>query len=127
MGCGQSGRADFTEIHYHLTGGVAGFDRSLVISDKGAYQVDEPGVKPRIGLLSKQRLRQLTDKTAHIDWVNLDSRYTDERIADALFEELTIRTAAGRYSVVVGTGGKAPASLVELVAFLRQLTVESLG
>lgn len=125
--CGQSGRADFSEIRYHLTGGVAGFDRSLIISDKGTYQVDEPGVKPRSGLLPNQRLRLLNDKVRQIDWANLDAHYTDERIADALSEGLTIRTPSGVYNVIIGTGGRAPTVLEELVGLLRQLTIESPG
>jgi len=119
--CSQSARADFIEISYHLTGGVAGFDRSVVMSNKGVYQVDEPGGKARSGFLSNQRLRFLMDMVRQIDWANLDRRYTDERIADALLEEITVRTAFGRYNVTIGTGGKVPTALAQLAHLLRQL------
>jgi len=122
--CGQGTQSVFTELRYHVSGGVAGFDRSLILAKKGGYQVDEPGESSRYGRLSNQRMRLLNDKVRQIDWASLDARYAGERLADVLYEELTIMTASHRYSVTIGTGGNAPEALVELAALLRQVAIE---
>lgn len=118
-GCGASGKPSFTQLTYHLTGGVAGFDRHLSISAKGTYQLTESGRKPQTGTLPGRQVDQLFALVRSVGWAELDPRYLDPHVADAAYEELTVQVNGRGAQVTVGTGGSAPDPLRALLDYLR--------
>lgn len=106
-------------LTYHMTGGIAGFDRLVTIGSDGAYTVAERGRSEAKGKLSPAALKQLGERIAGVQWRSLQPKYVDPRIADAIFETVKVTTKEKVHTVEVGTGGAPPAALSELLDQLK--------
>lgn len=122
-GCAPRGTAEipFTEITYHLTGGIAGFDRLMHLGADGSYRIVEPGLPERSGILAAADLRVVKRMIAQVDWRAIKGEYLNPRVADSLNEALTITTKTITYATVVGTDSGAPQPLIDLLAELGRL------
>lgn len=118
-GCGKES-VDFAyeEVRYQVTGGIAGFDRSLRIAPSGAYRVLDGGSEVRSGRLSGAQLRELKRLLSEVDWAGLKPRYIDGTVVDSLHQTLSVRTANLEHLTTVGTQGDPPAPVAALLAFL---------
>jgi len=118
--CGRSS-GQFGELVYSLTGGIAGFDQRMNISGDGAVQTAERGRPGKKGKLSAADLTALREAVAKVQWASLREQYVDPKVADAMFDGVTIKIGDKTYSTVVGTGGQAPGELNQLVELLKKI------
>lgn len=127
-GCGQpSVDFAFEEVGYSLTGGIAGFDRSIRIAPDGSFRVSDAGRTVRSGRLSGATLRELKRHLREVDWAAVRPAYSDLTVVDSLYQSVTLRTARGEQVTTVGTGGDPPPPVAALVAFLDQILREAYG
>ncbi|MFZ5816071.1 MAG: hypothetical protein ACOY93_12300 [Bacillota bacterium] len=127
-GCGQpSADFAFTEVGYAVTGGVAGFDRSLRIDPDGSYRATDANRPERSGRLTGAQLRELKRLLGEVDWAGLRFSYVDGRVVDSLHQSLTVRTEQVEHQTTVGTGGEPPPEVAALLAFLDSLLREALS
>jgi hypothetical protein len=110
----------FDEVTYSQTGGIAGFDQRLTIRTDGSYQVSDRGKTTRTGKLTTIELGAVQKALALVDWPSVPAKYVDPRVADALFDSVTLKTSGKVYETVIGTGAVAPAELVNLMTQLKQ-------
>lgn len=120
-GGGASGTGAFTELTYHVTGGIAGLDRQLIISGDGAVRFVESGRQVRTGRLTGAELKAVRELTGQVGWAGLKPSYVNPRVADSLFETVTVIFQGKTYETTVGTEGGAPDALLQLLAELAQL------
>ncbi len=120
-GCGgePSRGVAWTELTYHMTGGIAGFDRKVALSADGAFTVTERGRSPVKGKLSSGDLKRLKATIDAVPWRDLQPTYIDPKVADAILENIKILTPDKDFSVQVGTGGSPPAELNDLLKQLK--------
>lgn len=118
-GCGrESVDFPFDQVRYDLTGGVAGFNRSMRIAEDGSYRVEEAGRSLKTGRLSRVQLAELKRLLSGVDWAGLKPRYIDGRVVDSIHQELSVRTERLEYITTVGTGGVPPEPVAALLSFL---------
>lgn len=120
-GCGQpSADFSFEEVRFSITGGIAGFDRTIRIGPDGSYRVSDAGRSVRSGRLSGESLRRLKQLLAEVDWDAVKPAYTDRKVVDSLHQMVSVRTERSEYITAVGTGGSPPQPVAALVAFLDE-------
>lgn len=126
-GCSrESVQFSFDEVRYAVTGGVAGFDRSMRIADDGSYQVREGGRVRESGRLSGAQLVELKRLMKAVDWENIKTRYIDGRVVDSLDQTVEFRRGRVSYITTAGTGGDPPEPVAALLAFLSTAMQEAL-
>jgi hypothetical protein len=125
-GCtpGKSGREGFKELAYSVTGGIAGFDQQLAIGSEGSFQTAEKGKPGKSGSLTAAELKTLRDLVGKVQWAAVAERYVDPKVADALMQTVTVNVGGKQYQTTVGTGGQAPAALMELLGPLQRIYAE---
>lgn len=123
MGCAQGSQAEvsFDQLQYVLSGGVAGFDRQLVLSPDGMFALVDRGKQVRTGQLSGPELQEAKRLLARLSWPALEPEYVDPQIADAIYETVRITEGARERAVRIGSGGQAPEQVTRLTAYLRKL------
>lgn len=119
-GCGRPSGAGAL-VKWRRTGGIAGVDQGLAIAPSGEVQAQTSGRLGLLGQLSRQESAELKRLLAVVEPASLRSAYTDPKVADALFERVSLEGEPERWAVQVGTGGEPPAELEALLAFLRRL------
>lgn len=122
-GCatGGSGQANFDDLVYDLTGGIAGFDQHLAISSDGTFQIAEQGKNGKSGKLSADQFRAVKEAAAKVNFAALKEQYVDPKVADAMFEGIRVQIKDKTYKTVVGTGGAAPQELHYLLTELQKI------
>lgn len=107
-------------VVYHKTGGIAGVNETLTVSQGGMLelvdskgehkimQVDEPVIQPIRRMLEQE------------DFAKLEPQYQAGG-ADLFVYTVTANTPSGKKSVTTMDGAKAPAYLEQLIALLDQL------
>lgn len=119
-GCGRAsgpGRL----VKWSRTGGIAGFDQGLAIAPTGEVQAHANGRLGPLAHLSRAESAELTRLLQAIEPDSLRPSYTDPKVADALFETVSVQSAELRWESQVGTGGNAPPELTALLTFLAKL------
>ena len=120
-GCAsRSSGKQFRQITYSYTGGIAGFNQSMVIAADGSFQVADRGKPGRAGRLSSAEVRALRQLVDGVTWAAVDAQYVDPRVADAIFEGVTVEIGKSTHQTVVGTGGQPPAEVGRLLGKLKQ-------
>lgn len=119
-GCTPSEPA-FVELRYRIAGGVAGFDRALLVAASGEYQAFDRERPGAAGQLSEMDRTELLGLIGRVKWPGLADAYTNPRAADAMQESLTVRIGDRSYAVTVGSRGSPPPDLERLLEFLRQM------
>ncbi|MFZ5825034.1 MAG: hypothetical protein ACOY94_11950 [Bacillota bacterium] len=121
-GCGQpSADFDFEEVRYSITGGIAGFDRTMRIAPDGSYRVTDAGRARGSGRLAGESLNRLKELLAEVDWGAVEPSYIDRKVADSLHQTVSVRQERSEYITTVGTGGNPPQPVAALVAFLDEV------
>jgi hypothetical protein len=119
--CSGAGADRLGPLTYGLTGGIAGFDQRLAVAPDGSFQLFDRAQVVRSGRLTGDEMARLRTLAARVPWPEMKSDYVDPRVADALFETITVQVGTVSYTTVVGTGGEPPAALSDLARYLRQL------
>ncbi|MGE5674935.1 MAG: hypothetical protein ACM3XM_13850 [Mycobacterium leprae] len=119
----ESGQEElrFSRVSYHLTGGIGGFDRQIQIGSDGSFSITELGKPGPTGTLSTAEMNQLRKAIGRVDWGQINSRYVNPRVADAMFEALTVQIKGVEHRTLVSTGGLPPAELQAVTETLRQI------
>lgn len=120
VGCGRASGPGAL-VKWSRTGGIAGFDQGLAIAPTGEVQAHDGGRLGLLGQLSKAESTELNRLLQAIDPDSLRPAYTDPKVADALFETVSLQSDQTRWESQVGTGGKAPPELTALLTFLANL------
>lgn len=121
-GCGQpSVDFAFEEVRYTISGGVAGFDRTIRIASDGSYRVSEAGRTVGTGHISAASLQELKRLLQAVDWVGLGMEYIDRKVVDSLHQSLAVRTIRVEHTTTVGTGGNPPQPVAALLEFLDKV------
>ncbi|HYF93686.1 MAG TPA: hypothetical protein VD969_15840 [Symbiobacteriaceae bacterium] len=121
-GCAsRSSGKQFRQLTYSYTGGIAGFNQSLVVTADGSFQMADRGKPGRAGRLPAAETRALRQLVDGVSWSTVDEQYVDPRVADAIFEGVTVQIGKSTYQTVVGTGGLPPAELARLLGKLKQI------
>lgn len=124
-GClSPSGAPKWDTLTYSRTGGIAGFDSQLTVSADGVYQVVDRGRHVASGKLSGAELKALRERVAAVKWGELAPKYVDPRVADAIFEGVSIQLETRGYTTMVSTGGTPPGELVQVLEVLRQILAD---
>jgi hypothetical protein len=122
VGCAaQSANFSFVEVRYSLSGGVAGFDRTIRIAPDGSYRLTEAGRGEQTGKLSASALRGLKRLLSEVDWAELKGSYRDPKVVDSLDQTVAVRTARAEYITTVGTGGEPPPAVAALLTYLSSI------
>lgn len=116
-GCGRSSGPG-TLVKWSRTGGIAGLDYGLAIAPTGEVQAHVNGKRGPLGQLSRAESAELTQLLQAITPDGLRASYDDPKVADAIFDAVSVQSAERRWESQVGTGGKPPAELAALLAFL---------
>lgn len=120
-GCARSSGKQFRQIVYSYTGGVAGFNQSMVVRGDGSFELSDQGKATKKGRLVTAEVTQLRQLVNAVAWTDLEEKYIDPRVADAIMEGLTVEIGKNQYVTVVGTGGQPPAELGQLMGKLKQI------
>ncbi|MDF2626230.1 MAG: hypothetical protein K0R39_61 [Symbiobacteriaceae bacterium] len=120
-GCSSGSGKAFRQITYSYTGGVAGFDQSITIAANGAYTLKEAGRPDRTGRLTSADIKSLRDLAGAISWGAVAEKYDDPRVADAIFEGLSVEVGKTVYQTKVGTGGQPPSEVAQLLGKLKTI------
>lgn len=125
-GCGASGsgKREFKSLVYTVTGGIAGLDQRLNITAGGTFQLAEKNRPAKTGTLTAAELKAVQSLVAAVNWPALEQQYVDPRVADAIFEGVTVSVGGKSYTVVAGTGGQPPAELGALLSRLNQILTD---
>lgn len=118
-GCSTQSAGGFEELTYHYSGGIAGFDQRLALSSDGTFQIAQKGQAGKKGKIGAADLKAVSDLVAQVQWATLQEKYVDPKVADAIFQEVSVVMEKGNHTTLVGTGGAAPAELGQLLAKLK--------
>lgn len=125
LGCSVGSTApEFSEVVYHLSGGIAGYNRQIAIAADGSFQVTDKGQPFVRGTLPDRTMKQLQAAMGDVSWVGVAPRYTDPRVADAIYEAITVKVGTKAYTVVVGTGSSPPRPVAVLASVLKQILAD---
>ncbi|HLN65227.1 MAG TPA: hypothetical protein VK464_27210 [Symbiobacteriaceae bacterium] len=125
-GCGASGsgRREFKSLVYTVSGGIAGLDQRLNITAGGTFQLAEKDRPAKTGTLTPAEFKAVQSLVAAVNWPALQQQYVNPRVADAIFEGVTVSLGAKSYTAVAGTGGQPPAELGALLSRLNQVLTD---
>lgn len=118
-GCARTSGKQFRQIVYSYTGGVAGFNQSMVIRSDGSFELTDNGRPLRKGRLASQEVTKLRQLVNAVAWTDVQEKYIDPRVADAVMEGLTVEIGKSNHVTVVGTGAQPPAELGQLLGKLK--------
>ncbi|HWI60532.1 MAG TPA: hypothetical protein VNT75_01700 [Symbiobacteriaceae bacterium] len=120
-GCARTTGKQFRQIVYSYTGGVAGFNQSMVIRSDGSFELADQGKSGKKGRLSSAEVAHLRQLVNAVAWSDIQEKYIDPRVADAIMEGLTVEIGKNKYATVVGTGAQPPSELGQLMGKLKQI------
>ncbi|HEX8597438.1 MAG TPA: hypothetical protein VF952_02885 [Chloroflexia bacterium] len=114
-----------TLLTYNMSGGIAGFNTTLVLEESGDYTVTERGGQPTSGkvedaLLDKIKLQ--IDAVSSLS--DLKAEYDEGNVSDDIYRTVTFERNGTPTTVMVadvGSGDNVPAPLRELIASVRSV------
>jgi hypothetical protein len=114
-----------TLLTYSMTGGIAGFNTTLVLEESGEYTVTERGGQPTSGKVETtllNKIRQQLDSVRSLS--GLKAEYDEGNVSDDIYRTITFERDGTPVTVMVadvGSGDDVPAPLQQLIATVRSV------
>lgn len=111
-----------TLIVFTTSGGFAGIQQVLTISDTGEVTFTDRGQPGKTGKLDSKQLSDLKSRIEAAGGITLKDRYDNGNVADDIYRGVTFAHAGVSQSSIVaevGSNGTAPAELQALIDMLR--------
>jgi hypothetical protein len=114
-----------TLLTYSMTGGIAGFNTTLVLEDSGEYTVTERGGQPKSGKLEDALLNKIKQQLDSVRSLSgLKAEYDEGNVSDDIYRTVTFERDGTPVTVMVadvGSGDDVPAPLQQLIATVRSV------
>ncbi|MDQ5824042.1 MAG: hypothetical protein M3441_07500 [Chloroflexota bacterium] len=114
-----------TLLTYNMSGGIAGFNTTLVLEESGEYTVTERGGQPTSGKLEDavlNKIKQQLDAVRSLS--DLKAEYDEGNVSDDIYRTVTFERNGVPVTVMVadvGSGDDVPAPLRQLITTVSSL------
>jgi len=126
----QNDFADLSSVTFVVTGGFAGINDTLDITEGHIKQLKNRPISTTDAVFTKADMKQLAAVLYDADFTHLVGDYRQKNLADGFNETLTVMVGTGRGSkvyVVRNYGDQAPPAYHKVAAYLRQLEKSKLA
>ncbi|MDQ3704823.1 MAG: hypothetical protein M3437_06290 [Chloroflexota bacterium] len=114
-----------TLLTYNMSGGIAGFNTTLVLEESGDYTVTERGGQPTSGKLEDTLLNKVKQQLDAVRGLSdLKAEYDEGNVSDDIYRTITFERNGTPVTVMVadvGSGDDVPAPLQQLIATVRSV------
>ena len=114
-----------TLLTYNMSGGIAGFNTTLVLEDSGDYTLTERGGQPTTGKLEDALLNKIKMQLDAVrSLTDLDAEYDEGNVSDDIYRTVTFERNGTPTTVMVadvGSGDNVPEPLRQLIASVRSV------